>query len=355
MATVSLADFSAVLNLTFAEPSADLVQRQVVLPNLLPVVPSSDAVATWGVKSAARTAGGAYAEGADMADGDYDAHASLQASLAWAQYRKGAKVSGLAESISRLNSSRAVGGSKLDGEVRDAVDALAVDVSADGYGGNVSASPVELAGLASAVASSGAYAGIDPATYTDWKSVANSLASASLSFANLRTYLFTPFYDSCGMSPVFCTCDSATFDKIGALFGDQRRYLDTIQTVDGRTFDLKLRGGFRALEVDGVPFVRDRHATANTIYAFGPECAQYRQVPAYVPSDYAQVVAAVKALTGVTVADADIIAALTAMTQRLQPTVQVVAPTGDAFKAMVKIYAQIVVRYRNRMGKLLLT
>jgi hypothetical protein len=355
MATLSLAAISAVMNLVYADSMADLIRRDVLLPNILPVRTDGNNVATWPVKSNARTAGGAYAEGADMVDDDYDAHARTQASLAWAQYRAGAKVSGLSEALARANGSPALNPGVFEDEIRDAIDKVAVDLSTHAYSGNVAASPTQLAGLAAAIDSSGNYAGVNIGTYTDWVSAENTLAAADLSFETLRENLHRPVKDACGMWPRVVVCDGATFDRVGALFGDQRRYVDEIVNVGGQMVNLKLRGGYRAIEVDGIPYVEDRHATANTLYAIGPDAIEWRQVPAQGPDQAGVVVAAMKALTGTELDLDEVRRMLAARANRLQPTVEMLGRTGDAHKAMIKVYCQLIVRYRNRCGKLLLT
>jgi len=355
MATLALSAISAVLNLLYQDQMADLVRRDVVLPNLLPVRPDPNGAAYWPVKSAGRTAGGAYAEGADMADGDYDAHNRLQGTLAWVEYRKGAKVSGLAEAVARANGTPAIGSGLMDDEIRDAVDALAVDLANHSYAGNGSATPAQVTGLATAVASSGTYAGINPSSYTDWVAAQGTFALADMSFANLRAQGLRVFKDACGMYPVFATCPGAVFDAIRDLFNDQVTFVQDIMTVDGRSVNVKLAFGGRALEIDGVPIVEDRHATANRIYWFGRDAAEYRQVPIVTPAMYGQVVAAMKELTGVDLDPDQVKAALAAGTMRLQPGIDVLARTGDAFKAQVKWYGNLIVRRRNRTAKTVLT
>lgn len=355
MATVALSAISAVLSLIYSDRMSDLVNRSVVLPNLLPVRPDGNGAAYWTVKSAARTAGGAYSEGADMADGDYDAHARLQATLAWAEYRKGAKVSGLSEAVARANGSNALGSSVLDDEIRDAIDDLAVDLSEHSYSGVVGSSPTQLAGLAASVAASGSYAGIDPTSYTDWVSAVGTFALADMSFTNLRAQGLRLFKDATGMWPVFGVCSGTVFDAIHNLFNDQSQFLYEVQTLDGRTINLKQVFGGRALEIDGTPIVEDRHATASTIYWFGMDSAEYRQVPIVTPAQFGEVVAAVKALTGVDLDPNEVRAALVAATTRLQPGIDVLARTGDAFKAQVKWYGQLCVRNRRRVAKTTLT
>lgn len=355
MATVALAAISAVMNLIYADALADQIRRDVLLPNLLAVKVGRNSTCTWPVKVSGRSAGGAFAEGADMADGDFDAHTRLQASLAWAQYRTGAKVSGLAEALSRLNNSLALDPSLFNDELRDAIDYLSIKIATHSYSGNVTNSPVELEGLARAVDSSGSYAGIDPGTYTEWASAENSMALADLSFETLRENLIRPFVDKCGMYPRFVTCPGNIFDAIGALFGDQRQFVDQVMSTGGEMVNIKLRGGFRAIEIDGVAFVEDRHATANTAYAFGPDSAEYEQVPAVGPEQAGVIVAAIKDLTGVTLQEDEVRTMLAAQSTRLQPTIEMLGKTGDSIKAMVKVYAQLKVRHRNRTAKLLFT
>jgi len=355
MATLSLSAVSAVFNLLFADRIADQIRRDVLLPNILEVRNAKNATCTWGVKLTGRTAGGAYAEGADMEDADFDAHLRKQATLAWAEYRTGAKVSGLSEAISRLNGSPNVDPSLWDDELKDATDFLSTKISADSYGGNVGDTPTEIEGLARAVDSSVTYAGLAPGSYPEWAAPENELATADLSFETLRQYGHRPVKDACGMWPRVAICDGTTFDKIGALFGDQRKYVDEIMSVGGATVNLKLRGGYKALEVDGVAYVEDRHATASTIYYMAADAARYEQVPAIGPAQAAVIVAAVKTLTGMTLQEDEVVALIRAQGERLQPHIQVLAQTGDAYKAMVKWYGQLMVRYRNRTGKLLIT
>jgi len=355
MATVSLSAISAVMNLIFGDAMADQIRRDVLLPNLLPVRTGRNSTMTWTAKFSNRSAGGAFAEGADMADADFDSHARVQASLAWAEYRTGAKVSGLSEALSRVNGSPSLDPSLFSDEIRDAIDYLAVLVSSDSYAGNVAASPPELAGLATAVDSSGTYAGIAPGTYSEWASAENTLAATALTVDKIRENLIRPIIDNCGMYPQFLIAPGNVFDDVGALLGDKRQYIDEVQTIDGQTVNLKSRGGFRAIEIDGVPLIEDRHCTANTIYGFARDAVEYQQVPAVGPEQAGVVMQAVKALTGVTLEEDEVAMMLRASTQRLQPSIAMLGKTGDNVKAMVKVYAQLGVRYRNRCGKLTLT
>lgn len=355
MATLTRAGISAVLNLTFGEAAADHIRRDCLPVNLFDVVNESNELATWPVKTTGRSAGGAYAEGADMADADFDAHLKTKASLAIANYWKGVKISGNAMAAAAANGTRVFDSSLWNDELTDAVDDLAKDLSTDFYGGNVGASPAEIEGLERAI-TTGTYAGVNPATYLEFKSAVNTTPLASLSFKTTRDNLIRPFKDACGEYPLFVLCDSTFFDAYGDLFGDQRRYVSDVRSAGGGM--VKLSGGFRALEMDGgVPLIEDRFCTSQTAYAFGRDAAQWVQQPAVgSPEEEAHlVVQAIKALTGTDLPLDEVVASIRARSRRLMPKIEMLGKTGDNVKAMVKVYAQLRVKRRNRTAKLTLT
>jgi hypothetical protein len=360
MATVSLSAITAVMNLIYQEIMNNQIRRDVTLPNLLRVRTvgideQANSTDTWSAKFSNRSAGGAYAEGADMSDSDYDSHTRKQATHSWAEYRAGVKVSGLAQALSAMNAGIPI--DLFSDEMRDAIDYLASVLSTNTYDGTVGASPAELDGLASAIDSTGTYAGLARGTYAEWASAEDTLAAASLSLSNLRSKLHQAVYDLCGKYPDIVVCDSTRFSAVGDLFGSERRYLDTIVNAYGDEVSLpKIRGGFRAIEVDGIPYVMDRHATSATFYALNYDSVEYVQVPPAAPAAMAnEVVAAAKMLTGESLAVDPLVAKFAQGARRLQPYIKAIAPTGDAFKAMVYWYGQIRVRYPNRCGKLTLT
>lgn len=360
MAALELAGISAVLNIVFMDMIADQIRRDVLLPNLLEVTDDINPACQWNAKFSGRTAGGAYLEGADMVDGDFDQHLRKSASLAWAEYRKGAKVTGLAQAIAaaqgRGGGQLGVATDVLYEEIKDAVDDLAKDISVHTYSGDVTSSPTQIEGLARAIDSTGTYAGLSRGTYTEWASAENSLAEADLSIANLREKLHRPVKDACGMYPEFVVVDGATFDLVGGLFGSERRYLTTVNTAARGAVELsKLAGGFRAIEVDGIPYIEDRHCTAGTLYALHSTAVSYRQMPAFASAmEIGTVRQAVKDLIGVTLEEDQIRSMLARGSKRLQPTIKMLGSAGDNEKAMVKVYAQLRNRYPNRTGKLTL-
>ena len=356
MATLSLSAISVAMSLILSGTLTDQFRRDVPLLHLLDVETDGNAALTWNPKFEARSAGGAYAEGADMADSDFDSHTRVKATLNWAEYRAGAKVSGLAQSTSAAGNY--IGGDVFTEELIDAIDKVALDLGTDLYAGDPTASPVELAGAAVAIdGSAGTFAGLATATYGDWVAGEDSIASADLSFENLRTKLHRPVKDATGRDPDFVTCPGAVWDQVKGLFDDKAEVVNEIR-VNGRMLDIRQAFGGKAIEIDGVPYIEDRLATASTLYAWQPRFVKLVQVPARKPGvDPTQVVAAIKMLTGLDVNVTDVEARLRQMQQggALVPFVEMLAQTGDAYKCMVKVYCQVKWRRRNAFAKLVLT
>lgn len=360
MATVSLAAFSAALSLIFMDRTTVQFRRDVVLPNLLAVKRDRNKTCTWNVKFDGRSAGGAYAEGADMADGDYDAHTRATASLNWAQYRKGAKVSGLAQAVAAASGGSGAGDVSdiFLTEVEDAVHDLANDVSSHSYAGDPTASPTQLAGAAVAIdGTAGTFAGLASATYSDWLSAENTLATAQLSEEKLRTLLHRPVRDATGHDPDFVTCNGTLFDRVRGLASERSDAVTTMVRGANGMVDIEKMMGARAVRVDGVPYIEDRHATASTFYAWSARHVEYRQVPAanssVSPNEVQQ---AVFNLTGVQVPLNEVEQGLRTMFGggQIVPFIKLLGATGDSMKAMVHVYAQLAWKSRNGFAKLAL-
>lgn len=360
MATLSLSGISAALNLIFGEGMTAQMRRDVVALNLLEVVPGGNDTCTFRAKFDGRSAGGAFSEGADMEDSDFDSDVRLAGSLNWAQYRTGAKVSGLARSVDMANggTGTAMGGILTD-ELRDAVDVLAVKIGTHVYSGNHAASPPQLAGAALAIDSSDDnFAGIDTGVYTSWNSAENSIASEDLSISNIRAELFRPIRDNCGREPEFCTTTGAIIDQIKDLIGERADVVNEVFVRARGKVEIRAITGSRVVVVDGVPFIEDRHCTANTIYGWHSDYVKLAQIPdADAMAPLPEVQAAVKALTGVEI-PLDLLEQelkMRAQGRRLMPTIVALDRTGDSVKFMVKAYCQLKWLRRNAFGKLVLT
>jgi len=339
------------MSLVYQDRMVDQFRRDVVLLNLLEVKPGRNDTCTWPVKVAARTAGGPYTEGADLGANDIDSHDRLTGSLSWAQYRKGARVSGLALALAAASGSD----DPMIEEIMDALDELALDIGADAYAGNHAATPPELAGAALAIDDSDDnFAGIDTGVHTEWLAGEDTLATASLSISNLRTKLHRPVRDAIGMDPEFVTCRGSVIDTLKDLFGEKADTIQEVRTNARGTVDIHAATGARAISIDGVPYIEDRHCTSGTLYAWHSKFVHIKQVPAKMPS-VAQVASAMKMLTGVDVEVSDVEARLRSGAGKLVPTIEFLAQNGDAYTAQVKAYLQFCWQRRQAFSKLALT
>lgn len=359
MATLNLADFSAVMNLIYGDRAVKQFRTDLVLANLLAVDNDKNSTCTWPAKFFARSSAGPRNEGHDAVDGDFTHNDRLQATLAWAQYFGYAKVSGLSQALAAANGGPGIDVDALEEEVDDALDELSQVVGADLYAGNVGASPIEFEGLARAVDSTGTYAGISQGAQADWASGENSIALASISVDNIRTQLHRPFKDATGKWPEFDVCPGNVWDAVAALFNDQTRQniaVDEVMTSARGLVNLKAAGGFRAIMVDGVPLIEDKDCTANTMYSLHSRWLSIRQVPAAGSSMHPSTMQRIlKNLTGIDMPEDDVAEMMRSTAGFLQPSIEALDKTGDNMKVMAKVYAQLRLTRRQAASKLIFT
>ena len=362
MATLSLSDISDALSQLFEAEITTQINTTSIGLNLIPTIAGGGKNAAWTAKFTGRTNAAGYAEGADMAPGDFDSEVRKDALLSWAQYRKGGQLSGLSQAAAASNTNsgslNAQGMSDLfDDEIGDANERLALGLGTDLYGGDGSAGN-PLIGLETAISGAGIYAGLNPATYPEHVSVDATHALAGLSFAVLRSKLVTPIYKASGKKPDLLLTDADTFDAIGELFGDNRRWMQEINVSDGTRFErraIKLEGGYDVLEFDGIPVARDNLCTANTVYALNSRFIHFKQLPAYKsPMTEERFLNIMQAITGERLPDGAL-GEFMAAPGSLRPYVEMLGKLGDSDRAMVKCYLQLCVKRRNAHGKLTLT
>lgn len=361
MATTDLAAVSAALSLVYPNRIVSQINRKTVLPHLLEVKMGAGKGVYGTAKFTGATNAAASAEGVQRSATDADQELKVPWSLAWSQYDKTASVTDLAKNANASNlnpqSSGAIGGDLLQGEVSDMGTRLMMGAASDMYAGDPGASPVELAGAALAIDSSGTFAGINPGTYTEWASVEATSPLAALTLEQIRTDLITPIYDACSEVPDFMTCPSNVFDVIRGLFDDREKAVREITTARGT---IKLRAGVQAIELDGIPVVRDPFCTANTLYAWNSNYVHVEQLlppelaalfgadrPREAIVDYLQMVFDDPRLV---IPDADL-DGMMARASTLMPCVKVLGPRGLTTEAVVYLHAQMHWSKRNAHGK----
>ncbi len=371
MASTQLSDFSAALSLMYRRRLTTQINSLVVLLFLLPVLPGEGKACYWTAEFSGASDAAASAEGVARSSSDADDEIEVGATLAWAQYDKTASVTDLAQFAAGSNfnpeSVGAFGADLLGGKVQRQIRRLALGMGSDLYSGNPGASPVELAGAALAIDSSGTFAGIDPTTYSEWAAAENSIATANLSFQAVRENLITPVYDACGEIPEFLTCPSDVFDKLKALFNDNELHVERevvlargggLMGNEPRT--VKLRAGMDCIFIDGIPVIRDRHCTASTIYAWNTNYVAVRQLsPMW--SILQQGTQAIQEVFRRLADDPKLVLpreqleGMAARNNGIMPYVKLLGDRGLSTEAVVAAHAQVEYLRRNGLGKLTLT
>lgn len=229
---------------------------------LIPFQAGSTKNLVWDVefKNASESANSALTEGAVVTTyGDDDI---VPATLNWCDYSESIAVTGKAMSSARGSAGKG-GASDLQDlwvhKTLGAVRRLAKNLGRDFWQGPGTGN--RMLGLyggatltsAAPLSNAGTYAGVNRATYTDWKAnvLLNGGVARPLTFDLMRD-MRKAIYDACGEMPDLIMCDSTQHEAYGKLFGDQRRYVQEI-TVRGQK--IVLDGGYKALEFDGIPII----------------------------------------------------------------------------------------------------
>ena len=356
MAQLGLSGVTPALNLVLMDEIAKQYRRDSVLLNILRSKRDRNSALTFAIKTDSNSAGAAYAPGADMSSGEYSSEGRVQATFGWANYRIGINVADETLDIVAA-SGGAEGVDLLTVEVMDATAKLSQVVGAALYTGDPTAtSPYELAGAAAMIDTSGIVGGIDRSSNTYWRGNEDTVATADFSISSLRTKLFRPVKNSTGRDPDFVTAPGAMIDLLKDRLEDKA---DTVSQVSirGDLIDLTKAAGSRAVIVDGVPFIEDRHATASTFYAWSQDYIDLRYIPPAPATDTpADLARYVSSITGLRVSDNDIAARLKAQASEMRPILAHVGKTGTSEKLIVRTgNIQVAWLRPNAFSKLAIT
>lgn len=370
MSMTVLSDISAALSLYLRPKLETQINSVAVLPYLLPVVRGQGQNAAWTVEFSGASNAVASAEGVARSSSDADSEIEVAATLPWAQYDKVASVSDLSQAAAGSNinpeSIGAMGRDLLLGRAANQVRRVALGIARDLYAGNPAATPPQLAGAATAIASSGALAGITPGSnpgqYPEWVSVVDDWEWQEMSFQKIREFI-TKIYDASGHLPEFITCGSTVFNAVRALYTDYEAHVvREISTARGGGSDsqdprvVKLGAGMRAIEVDQVPFVLDRHATADTAYAWNTQFVEIQQLDP-LQSVLDQGEQGIQDLfrrlagNGRVQLPREQVEGMLARGPGLRPSIKILGDRGLSKEAVVHLWAQVVYKRRNALGK----
>lgn len=365
MAATTLADVSAALSLVYPPDITNQINRKTVLPHLIPVKPGSGKGVYGTAKFTGATNAAASAEGVQRSATDADQEVKVPYSQSWSQYEKTASVTDLSAAgvATNLNngSAGAINGDLMAGECGDMAQRVMMGVAGDLFAGDPGATPVEIAGLALAIDSSGTFQTIAPGTYTEWASVENTFPLADITQTKIEDELLTPIYDACNEKPDLMVTTSAIFSKIKALFTGRDITLREITTARGT---VKLMSGIDAIEVAGVPLVKDPYCTTGVLYAVNTNYVSIEQLlPAPLQAIFGvdrprealvEFLRMVHDDPRLVIPDKDL-DGMMARATTLMPCIKLLGARGLSTEAMVYLFAQTHWSKRNAHGKLVLT
>jgi hypothetical protein len=220
--------------------------------------------------------GGSRAEGADVVTFNNDD--KVPATLQYGTYDDAFAMTGKAISAAMNARNPDELEDLFQDEMGDCIERLAKGINGDIFTGAGGTDQIMgLFGTSGPLDTTGTYATIDRATYSQWASneLANGGVPRALTFALMRQAL-DDIYTASGESTDLIVTTPALYTKFGNLFGDNRRY-QTEVTVRGKK--ITLSGGFNALEFDGIPVVRDVDCPAGKMAFLSTRTIKVCQMP----------------------------------------------------------------------------
>src|SRR5690606_16042283 len=317
----------------YAGDTGRQINRKTTALRVIPIVVGAGKNVAWAPEHDGAEAG-EYADGADATDFGSDGQAS--ATLNWALQRATSRITGLATAASATSQSPRGNVDLIARNIVNSSAALASLMNKRIYTGNGAANPKQITGLDSAIGDdSNTYATIDRTTAAYWRpTVIDPGSPTALSFAQIRSDL-GKIYDACGENPDVALCSTGVFNALGNLFDANRRYVQVVNTARG---EIKLEAGFEGLEVGGCVFLKDKDASAGTIYYLNTNHIELQILPASRN-------AAPGLEPGMMLRANDGFGEIP-----LLFTYEALAKTGDSTKYQIKAYAELAVKRPNAFG-----
>lgn len=339
MAAETLSNIAGALALTMAPQITRLWNRQAILAKSLTAVPGGGQgggqAVSWDVEYSGASAA-SFAEGSDVASGEFATDPVMKATLPWGQYRSAFALSNLeiiaaANNVANATALEDMVGERFLGSVTKLISKINVDLFS---GTGTSGGNPTIIGLDSALAVSGSYAGINKASVTEWAGNVseNSGTGRALSLPILAGAEQLAFVAS-GMEPDVLVTTAGIHSKYEGLFDSIRRIAD-----DGRGPIQSYQGSTKNLYWRGNPVVRDRSATSGSLYMVNTSEVElvYLPWPGSSPDGVTEMARGLPSSNG---RDED----PTPLMARCYP----LGRTGSGVKFVVEIYLQLKVKRPN--------
>lgn len=280
-----------------------------------------------------------YAEGADASN--FAADGQSGAILPWCFVRSNFSVSGFAKAAARTSRTPEGNIELIARDIVNASAALADKINKGIFTGQSGQTPGQIVGLDEAIGlTSNTYATIDRSSGANafWRPyVADPGSSTALTFTQIRTDL-AEIMKKGGVKPNLALVGPGTMNAVAALFDPQKFYMYQTMKVMGAEGLIELEGGVGAIKFDGCYFVEDKDATEGKIYYVNTDVVHME----YLPLDEPMMGGSDEMMDTQAYDGFDAIP--------LGMRVEALARAGDADKAMIKVYPQLVVKRPNQCG-----
>ncbi len=251
-------DLAGVISTAYRPEVVRTLNRRSTLMKTLRISPSTAPVIFWDIEESGMSA-------ETFTDGDAVANAAVDA-ISSATLRRGLLRVNFSVGDEAIANARLIPsgpGSLVDLASRQYTNSLLTWVSAANV--KLFSSSSGVIGLDTALLNTSSYAGIDrTSTHATFRAYYQDPGSPTAPTLKMIRGDLSAIYDQCGETPDLAFCPSAVWNKIAALFDDVRRYtVETVMTARGL---ITLDGSAAGIVIDGCVFLKDKDATANTIY-----------------------------------------------------------------------------------------
>lgn len=337
-ATVDLSNVTNALSQMFENDIAYQMNRAQVLLSLLPKRVGKGKNCAWDTEMSAAAAA-AYADGADVAGGEYGTDDTVPATIGWGLYRSPGKISGLAQAVAESSDSPDELADLMAQKMNGNATKLGAVLNAALYTGAGTTGLVGGLTGSGAIAATGTYATIDRAVYTEFAGtvLANGGTPRDVSFALLDSALESVFGKAGGAIDVMVT-SPAIWTKLGQLFGSNRRWTQpSITTAAGV---ITLGSGWQALEHAGIPILRDK------------DCPSGRIIGLSTPNIDLEFLRTRKGQDNTGPDDMFMLTDEKAKSSMLPARIEYLGKTGDTIRWVIKTYLQLRAKRPNAFFRL---
>lgn len=271
-----------------------------------------------------------FSDGADVSN--YGSDVPAFANLQWGLYRSNFRVTNLAASAAQSSRTPAGLMNLMARSLVNSARKLATTINAAGYAG--AGTGTLIAGLNVGINDSNTYGGIVRGSTPKFRAKKFDPGSLTEPTIALIRSDIGAIYDECGEKVDLGFAPTSVWNKLAALFQEQRRYNQDIFLGSRR---VTLDNSVDAIVIDGVLFLKDKDATANGIYYINSNYVYWEYLPP------AQFSALPEQSTTMQLED-------TQGSLGLQVAVYPLARTGAARKVTCEAQLQLVVEKPNSCG-----